>query len=133
MLEYVFFQELPRKRFQKFLKEQGLLWTLEFGDMETLVVIDDAGVDHELADRIESTYDELFAMDQATYGSIAAGSVDLDSEEGVAVRLESGHTVIADVPPELVSRVLTAISPEELRIFVDSVARAVETADSQDL
>ena len=133
MLEYVFFQELPRKRFQKFLKEQGLLWTLEFGDMETLVVIDDAGVDDELADRIESTYDELFAMDQATYGSIAAGSVDLDPEEGVAVRLENGHTVIADVPPELVSRVLTAISPEELRIFVDSVARAVETADSQDL
>jgi hypothetical protein len=133
MLEYVFFQELPRKRFQEFLKDQGLPWTLEPGDMETLVVIDDNGVDHALADRIESMYDELFAMDQATYGSVAAERADRRTGAGVAVNLEDGRTVIADLPSELVTRVLTAISAEELRTFVDAIARAVETADSQDL
>lgn len=132
MLEYVFFQELPRKRFQAFLKEQGLLWTLESGDMETLVVVDDAGVDGDLADRIESLYDELFAMDQAMCSTAAARPVDRTPEPGVEVRLESGRTVVAELPSELVSRVLTAISPGELRTFVDAVARAVERAGRQD-
>jgi hypothetical protein len=128
MLEYVFFQELPRKRFQAFLKEQGLLWTLESGDMETLVVVDDAGVDSELADRIESIYDELFALDQAAYSSAAARPAERIPESGVEVHLESGRTVVADLPPELVSRVLMAISPEELQAFADAIARAVEHA-----
>lgn len=130
MLEYVFFHEVPRKRFQEFLKEQGLVWTLESGDMETLVVIDDVGVDDTLADRIESVYDELFAMDQAICSSASAEPAD-QGIEGVAVRLESGRTVVADLPPELVSRVLTAISPQELRVFVDAVARAIEGATRQ--
>jgi hypothetical protein len=133
MLEYVFFQELPRKRFQELLKEQGLSWTLESGDMETLVVIDDAGVDNALADRIESVYDELFALDQATYGSVVPERTDGRMEAGVAVYLEDGSTVFADLPSELVNRVLTAISSEELRTFVDAIARAVETADPPDL
>ncbi len=130
MLEYVFFHEVPRKRFQEFLKEQGLVWTLESGDMETLVVIDDVGVDDTLADRIESVYDELFAMDQAICSAASAEPAD-QGIEGVTVRLESGRTVVADLPPELVSRVLTAISPQELRVFVDAVARAIERATRQ--
>lgn len=130
MLEYVFFQEVPLKRFQDFLKEQGLVWTLEAGDMESLVVIDDLDVDDRLADRIESVYDELFALDQTICRSASAEPVH-QGNNGIAVRLASGRTVVADLPPELVSRVLTAISRQELRVFVDAVVRAVEGAERQ--
>jgi hypothetical protein len=129
MLEYVFFQELPRKRFQEYLKEQGLIWTLESGEMETLVVIDEAGVDEELAERIESVYDELFAMEQAIFEERAPKSADRLAEDAILVCLKDGRTVRADLPPELVSRVLLAISPEELKALVDAVASAVENPD----
>ncbi len=132
MLEYVFFQEQPRKRFQEFLKEQGLVWTLEAGEMETLVVIDVTGVDDELAERIESVYDELFAMEQALYAA-ASQPPDTEAATAVAVHLKDGRKVLADLPPDLAIRVLTAISPEELRIFVAAIVDAVENPDARDL
>jgi hypothetical protein len=124
MLEYVFFQEQPRKRFQGLLKEQGLTWTLEAGEMETVVVIDETGVDAELADRIEAFYDELFALEQAHYAATLPAA-DRESATAVAVRRKDGRTIVADLPPELVARILTAISPDELRDFVDTIVDAV--------
>jgi hypothetical protein len=100
--------------------------------LETLVVIDDTAVDDALADRIESVYDDLFAMDQATYSSVSAELDHRGTATGIPVHLENGRTVIADLPSELLCRLLTAISPEELRILVDTVARAVEMAARQD-
>jgi hypothetical protein len=129
MLEYVFFQDPPRKRFQEFLKEQGLVWSLESDETETLVVIDEAGVDEELAERIESVYDELFAMEQATLAAAGPRFADRDIVTGVVVRLKNGRAVYADLPPELVSRVLTAISPDELTAFADAIAAALENPD----
>jgi hypothetical protein len=128
MLEYVFFQEQPRKRFQELLKEQGLVWTLEPGEMETVVVIDETGMDAELADRIEAFYDELFAMEQADYAATLP-KADREPPTAVAVRRKDGRTVFAELPPELVARVLTAISPEELQGFVDAIVDAAQDSN----
>ncbi len=38
---------------------------LEPGDLETLVVVDETGLDDELAERVESMYDKLFAAEEA--------------------------------------------------------------------
>jgi len=131
MLEYVFFQEVQRKRFQDFLSEQGLAWTLEPGDLETLVVVDEAGLDDELAERLESIYDDLFAEEQAQHAEKPPPPVRPDDGSGLTIQLPDGLTVCAQLPPELIARVLTVITAEELAAMVEEIARAVADARGQ--
>lgn len=133
MLEYVFFQEEPRKRFQEFLSGQGLAWALEPGDLETLVIVDEAGMDHELAERVESIYDELFAMEQSLSDASPPTSARVDEESGVVIKLQDGRSVCAHLPRELIHRVLTVVTTEELGVLVDAVMRAVENPDAHGL
>lgn len=133
MLEYVFFQEEPRKRFQEFLTGQGLAWTLEPGDLETLVIVDEAGMDHELAERVESVYDELFANERSLSDPSAPIVAGVDAEGGVVIKLHDGRAVCARVPQQLIQRVLTVVTAEELGILVEAVRRAVENPEEHAL
>ena len=131
MLEYVFFEEEPRERFQDFLDGEGLDWTLEARDPETLVLLDDTGIDDALADRIEALYDELFDMEQALYEAGIPESTEHYAGTGVVVNLKDGRTVYAYLPAELLNRVLSVISPEELGTLVDAIVCAVEDPDER--
>ena len=126
MLEYVFFQEPSRQHFQDFLNEQGLAWTLEPGDLETLIVVDEAGMDDELAERVESFYDELLAMDQDVQETRIPHATPQDDRSGVIVTLQDGRTLFAGLPSGLIPRLLTVITAAELTVMVDAVTRAVE-------
>ncbi len=125
MLEYVFFQEAPRKHFQDFLTEQGLAWTLEPGDLETLVVVDEAGLDDELAERIEAVYDELFSAEQSVYFTNLPQSARDDDGSGIVIQTPDGGGIYVTLPQELIQRLLTVITAEELGYLVDAIARAV--------
>ena len=129
MLEYVFFQEIPRKRFQEFLTEQGLAWTLEPGDLETLVVVDEAGLDDELAERIESVYDDLFSLEQSAQDPSPPHAAQDDGGGGVVIKLPDGRAVHAELRPGLIQRLLTVITPEEFDALVEVIAHAVERPD----
>ena len=131
MLEYVFFEQEPRERFQRFLDEQGLAWTQEKRDPETLVVIDDESIDDERADRIEAVYDELFAMEQALYEASIPQSAEHYAGTGVVVNLKDGRSVYANLPAELLNRVLSVVSPQELGTIVDAIVSAVEDPDER--
>ncbi len=125
MLEYVFFQETPRKRFQDFLTAQGLAWTLEPGDLETLVVVDEAGLDDELAERIEAIYDELFSAEQSVQVRNLPQSARDDDGSGVVIQRPDGVRVYVALPQELIQRLLTVITVEELGTLVDAITHAV--------
>jgi hypothetical protein len=131
MLEYVFFQEMTRKRFQDFLTGQGLAWALEPGNLETLVIVDEAGLDDELAERVESIYDELFSMEQSLHDASSSASARVDAENGVVIQLKDGRAVRASLPPELIHRLLTVITAQELGALVDVIARALEHPDER--
>jgi len=130
MLEYVFFQEAPRKHFQEFLTEQGLAWTLETGVLETLVVVDEAGLDDELAERVESMYDELFAVEEALRAGHVAPPLRPHDSSGLTIKLPDKRSVSIQIPPELVDRMLTVITAEELAVLVEVIAQAVADAGS---
>jgi hypothetical protein len=102
MLEYVFFEEQPRERFQSFLEQHGVPWTLEPGDPESVVVVDDARLDAALADRVEALYDELFALEQGLFVSDRTPSPPQD--RGLRLRLKDGTRLQADLPDELIKR-----------------------------
>lgn len=131
MLEYVFFDEEPRLRFQAFLQQHGVQWTLEPAPPETLVVVDDTGMDEELADSLESLYDELFALEQGRFASRRTPAPAPGKPQGVLLHLKDGTELRAELPPDLVDRVLTAISPDELDLIADAVVCAFEDSEGQ--
>lgn len=129
MLEYVFFEEAPRLRFQAFLEAHGVTWTLEPSPPETLVVIDDTGLEDDLTDRVESLYDELFALEQRLFSEHKDPSSATPAAPRTLLRLKDGTELRAELPPELTERLLTAISREELDLIADAVVCAFEDAE----
>lgn len=131
MLEYVFFEEEPRQRFQAFLNQHRVPWTLEPADPEARVVVDDAGIDETLADRVEALYEELFALEHSLFVADSVQSQAKPRAKGVPLHLKDGTTLHADLPEELIKRLLTVITTDELDLIADAIACALEDADGQ--
>lgn len=129
MLEYVFFDNEPRARFMTFLAEQGLTWTLENRDPETLVVVDESQLDDDLAERLESFYDELFDLEQSLFETKRASRGEGGAPLGIEIRLRDGRSVRPDLPQELVNRALTVLSVEELSTLLNAVVALAEESD----
>jgi hypothetical protein len=128
MLEFVFFDPRPRDKFLAFLHESAVESTL-CDDDDVLNVAIDEEIDDRLLTRIEAYYDEMMALNQRL----------LEQEEpaqnaaGVVVNLASGDTVYAQLAPDLLARVMTVLTPEELGTLVDAVVEAVENPDNRTL
>ncbi|MGE5154248.1 MAG: hypothetical protein ACM3ST_09550 [Bdellovibrio bacteriovorus] len=129
MLEYVFFEKEPRGRFQSFLDQQGIPWTLEAGDPESVVVVDDARLDATLAERLETLYDELFALEQSLF--VSDKKAPPPKDKGLPLRLKDGTRLRADLPEELVKRLQSVLSAEELDAIADAIACALDDAEGE--
>lgn len=128
MLEFVFFDPRPRTRFVAFLDQLGVASTL-LDDGEVLGVGIEEDVDEGLLASVEAYYDEMMALNQQLF---EAETPDLQSA-GVVVKLASGDTVYAQLAPDLLARIMAALTPEELGALVDAVVDAVENPDARTL
>jgi len=133
MLEYVFFNSEPCEQFRAFLAERGVMSSLTKGELELIVQIEEASVDDALADLIDARYDELFELDQRLYEAGLARATDNHQASGVVVNLRDGRAVYAGVRPDLLCKVIQALSPEELGELVDAIVEAVESPDDRSL
>jgi hypothetical protein len=133
MLEYVFFNAEPCERFCAFLREMGIEPTLAEGDPERLVQVDENLVDDDLADTLDAFYEEMFELDQAIYHQEAVPGGRDSVRSGLVVNLKDGTAVYADVPPALLSKVVAALSLEELSDLVNAIVDAVEHPDPRSL
>jgi len=132
MLEYVFFNAEPCEQFRTFLGERGVASGLTEGELELVVQVEEAIVDDALADIIDARYDELFGLDQRLYEAELARADNFQSS-GVVVNLKDGRAVYAGVRPDLLGKVMQALSPEELGELVDAIVEAVESPDERSL
>ena len=94
-------------------------------DDDVLNVGIDEDIDDQLLARIEAFYDEMMTLNQRLLeeGSPAQHTA------GVVVNLASGDTVYANLAPDLLARIMTVLTPEELGTLVDAVVDAVENPD----
>ncbi len=133
MLEFIFFHEEPCRRFKAFLAERGVE-SLKEGrdetDVEGLTVFIRDDLDDALSEEIEAFYDEMMTLNEAL---VAEDEEDEMHNVGLAVSLKDGRSVYAAVDPEVLGRVLTVISHDELGRIVDAVADAVENPDDRPL
>jgi len=128
-LEYLFFTQDIADQFIAALRQHDLHFEREIESVQGAIVLKIAeGVNDDLWDTLDDLYDELSEADQAL---VEAGleHEDNKSTAGIYLQLAGGHQTIAQVDPDVMSRMLTVITTEEMNTFVDTIVRSVETPD----
>lgn len=136
MLEFIFFHNTPMQRFQKFLRDLNIPYK---NDTQFQESIDEVGLtvsindDHELEiiNKVEDFYDEMMNLTETI---VSAEEDDKEIKNaGISVTLSDGKTVLADVDPELVYKLSSALSANEILHLVNAIVDAVENPDSRPL
>ncbi len=129
-LEYLFFTRQMADTFGEYLRVKGLVYTETIEPMQGAMVLTIAeGVEDELWDELDDYHDALSEADQAL---LAAEDTDADGEHsaaGIYLQLLDGRQTIAQVDPDIMSRILGVLSMDELNNFVDTIVRSVEIPD----
>ena len=130
MFEYVFFHEQPFNLFIEWLKEQSLSPEVRIENDNYEISLPD-NIDDELADAIEEKYDELMEMNRQISESQDQQDHGNYSMAGIMVYLKDGQASYADVKSDLLSRIMSAISPEEFGEVVEAIVEAVENPQTK--
>ncbi len=130
MLEYVFFHEKPFTLFVDWLKAQSLSPQVQIEEENYEVSLPD-DMDDELTDAIEEKYDELMEMNRQISEAQDQQDQSNYSMAGIMVYLKDGKVSYADVKSDLLSRIMSAISPEEFGEVVEAIVDAVENPQTK--
>jgi hypothetical protein len=129
MYEYIFFDHTLRDQFMADLKGRTIEHQLLDGDGLLVGVSEE--IDDAESDAIDELYDRLL---QQSGELLEQGEDALEiSVAGVQVELTDGSPCTIRLDPELVGRLLTAITMEELRDLCQTIAVGVERGDNSPL
>lgn len=129
-MEYMFFDEILAKRFQTYC--EGLGVKTEF-DQDVTHTDDDSftikiagNLDDDLTEKIEDEYGEMLFGEQAAQveGNDGAGAI--ADACGVQVQLSSGQYTTVAIHPEIMNKILSVLSIDELQQFLSQVAEDIE-------
>lgn len=129
MYEYVFFDEGVRDHF---CSELARMQVEHQASVESTLMIE---VSEEIDDAVSDAIDELFErLLQVTADLMEEKGEGLEKDvAGVQVLLADGAHCTIRLDPDLVSRMLTAISMEELRDLCQTITEGVERRDNSPL
>jgi hypothetical protein len=133
-LEYIFFHQQPYQQFKQFLQQKNIEMLkegIDETDVEGFVIHIQDNLDEDISEEIESYYDEMMDLSETL---VADESDDNEtSRVGLNVTLMDGRSVLAEVEPDVLNRILTVLSHQELGDMVDAIADAVENPDQRPL
>ena len=122
MLEYIFFHSKPYQQFKRFLRSKNvepLKEAIDETDIQGFVVYIQDNLDDALSDEIEAYYDEMMDMNETL---VAADDESGEMNNvGLTVSLKDGRSVLASVEPDVLNRILTVVSHQELGELVEDV------------
>lgn len=130
MLDYVFFDRRPFDLFIAYVRAAGVEPTTCI-DEETFEVSLADDLDDDLAGRIEAEYDRLLDMNRELYYAENEAGPNNFSMAGIELHLKDGTKSVVDVRPEILSKLLDALSYDELTAFVADIVRRVEDPDAR--
>lgn len=130
MLDFTFFHQAICDRFTRFLLERNIDFQFEEAD-DYLNVSVSEDIDGSLIDEIEDLYDELLDESRDQVNSDEGESADSYQKASLLIALNNGETTYAHVDSAVLSRVLKAVSKEELNQLINAIAEAVENQDDR--
>lgn len=131
MIDYIFFDEGLRTRFVEYIRQRGVTCTEEPDPLGSGVVSIPEDLDEELFESIDRYYEDLSRM-QAELLEETEDRLERNVA-GVRVTLSDGRPCMVRLDPDLVSRLLTVLSLDELHELVTTIARCGENPDDRPL
>jgi hypothetical protein len=125
MLEFIFFHPTPSRMFVDWLRERGLDPECTREDEAETVLLPET-MDEALYAQAEEEYDRLMTLNEELLRQ-EHGDDEGYHMAGIAVHLLDGRVSYADIDPELLGRVMGAVTPEEFSTIVDAIVTAVES------
>lgn len=128
-LEYLFFTRPIANQFIQAINDRKIPWQENTESVHNSILIQIPEDDiEEYWDEIDDLYDELAIKDQEQLELDLDGTADVSSA-GVYIQLKDGKQTVAQVNPNILNRILGAISPDEFAEFIDTIAKSIETPD----
>ena len=126
-LDYLFFNLVIQQQFENFLVENALPYVQHSESVTGAMVIavEDALVAPALWNELDQLYDQLHEQDQVLLEQ-SVNDPDGKNVAGIYLKLANGKYTIAKVAPDVVNRILTVISMDELNQLVDAIVQSVE-------
>ncbi len=119
--EYMFFDRALAERFAEAVRQMGLSVYIDEGEQINVCVPEQEAHAHQPA--LEALYDEYFFGEQA---ALVEAAHDDFSASGIQIQLKDGRYTTVMIAPEVMSRLLSVFSVEELNQFMHEVAQAIE-------
>jgi len=130
MLEYIFFHQQSLEQFVMRLEQQSIPYQARDDDMGLVVAIADDLPD-AITDPLDAYYDKL--LEDAENLSVEEGEAAENYTAGLNITLGDGRTTSVEVAPELLNRILGAISFAELNQLLEAIVSSVENPDNRPL
>lgn len=130
-MEYMFFDEILAKRFKTYCEGLGIETEFEkditHTDDDSFSIIIAGGLDDDLMEKIEDEYGEMLFGEQAAQveGNDDGGAI--ADACGVQVQLSTGQYTTVAIHPEIMNKILSVLSIDELQQFLSQVAEDIET------
>jgi hypothetical protein len=128
MLDYICFDKVFTDEFTAYLSQQGVGYELREDDMGTIVSIPD-----DLEADLDDAIDECFESLEREYERRLKAEL-METEKNVtaiSVNLSNGDTCYVPVPEEMMKRLMTVLSPQEIGDLVDAIVSVVEDPDTR--
>ena len=130
MLKYFFFDQASLDRFAAYCQRHGISHQETSSEEGKEISLPEEGIEEETLDEIEEEYDRCLE-DSFDRAAQEEQSPDNYSGAGISVRLEDGRRVYADVQMDILSRVMSVLSHDELDQLVQSIVTAVQHPDER--
>ncbi len=119
--EYMFFDREIAERFAQAVRQLGVEVSVMAGEQINVAVPEAQARAHERA--LEALYDEYFFGEQAAR---IEDEHDDFAASGIQIQLKDGRFTTVMIAPEIMQRLLSVFTVEELNQFMHEVARAIE-------
>lgn len=129
-MEYLFFDKTLAERFveecRPYAEKMRIVTEETPSDGDAYSVVIEALLADEVAEAIEQHYDELFFGEQAAQIEGNSNEGALADACGVQVQLSTGQYTTVAVEPEIMNKILSVLTIDELQQFLAQVAEDIE-------
>jgi len=130
MLDYIFFHQQSLDQFVDYLEQRNIPHEARDDGMGLVVAIPD-DLSDEITDPLDDYYERL--LDEAENELSDTDETAEKHTAGLNITLGDGRTTSVEVSPELLNRILGAITVEELNGLVNAIVGSVENPDNRPL
>ena len=132
--DYICFDDTHAREFRAFLEARGVPYETraDTKDEGHLVVSVPDDLDEELDDAVEAEFERLEReYEQRLKQALIAEDQAEKRVTAISVNLSSGETCYVPIPEEMMNRLLSVLSTQEIGDLVDAIVSAVENPDTR--